>query len=80
VQAEIEGVLERRADRAARKINVTVSDGVVRLSGRVHSMADREAVVGAARFTRGVRIVEDGLRVSHPEETRAMEAEEEGAT
>ena len=49
----------------------------MRLSGRVHSMADREAVVGAARFARGVRMVEDGLRVTHPEETRAMEAEEE---
>jgi osmotically-inducible protein OsmY len=66
VQAEIEEALERRADRAARRIAVSVHDGTVTLDGTVHSWAEKEAVLGAARGTQGVRIVADHLRVEPP--------------
>lgn len=75
VQRDIEEALERRADRAARRIQVSVHDGKVTLSGTIHSTAEKEAVIGAARFTHGVRTIEDHLRVEHPEEVR--EAAEE---
>jgi osmotically-inducible protein OsmY len=63
VQSEIEEALERRAERAARRITVTVHDGTVTLAGTVHSWADKHAVLGAARGTQGVRIVTDHLNV-----------------
>jgi osmotically-inducible protein OsmY len=63
VQHDIEAALERRADRVAWRIQVGVHDGLVTLSGTVHSLAEHEAVLGAARFTHGVRSVEDHLRV-----------------
>ncbi len=71
VRDDIEKALERRADRLARRIQVAVEDGTVTLSGTVHSPAEREAVLGAARYTHGVRTVEDHVRVEHPEESAA---------
>ncbi|HEU4368353.1 MAG TPA: BON domain-containing protein [Methylomirabilota bacterium] len=62
VRKVIERVLERRAEREAKRIRVEVRDGVVTLTGSVASRAEREAVVAAARFTPGVRDVEDHLR------------------
>jgi osmotically-inducible protein OsmY len=63
VEHDIEEALEQRADRTARGIHVGVHDGMMTLSGTVNSLAEREAVLGAARFTHGVRQVEDHLRV-----------------
>ena len=64
IRAAIEETLERRAEREARRISVTVSaDGEVTLVGRVHSWAEREAVVASARYLRGVRTVHDQLRI-----------------
>ncbi len=63
VLEEIEEALERRADRAARHIRVTVNDGTVTLRGPVRSWAERQAVLGAARFTPGVRAVADQLEI-----------------
>jgi osmotically-inducible protein OsmY len=62
VRKAIEQVLERRAEREAKRIHVDVRDGVVTLTGSVHSWAERKSVVAAARFTHGVRDVEDHLR------------------
>jgi len=62
VQKAIEQALERRADREARQIRVDVRDGTVTLTGSVHSWAERKSVLAAARFTPGVRTVEDHLR------------------
>lgn len=62
VRKAIEQVLERRAEREAKRIHVDVRDGVVTLTGAVHSWAERKSVVAAARFTHGVRDVEDHLR------------------
>jgi osmotically-inducible protein OsmY len=62
VRKAIEAALERRAEREARNIRVDVHDGTVTLSGDVHSWAERKSVLAAARFTPGVRAVEDRLR------------------
>jgi osmotically-inducible protein OsmY len=61
VRTEITEALERRADRSAKRIRVSVDDGRVTLSGQVHSWAEKEAVLGAARFTPGVSSVDDRL-------------------
>ena len=61
VRAAIERALERRAERDAGHVTVVVHDGVVTLTGPVHSWGERRAVVGAARGTAGVRAVEDEL-------------------
>jgi osmotically-inducible protein OsmY len=63
LQASIEDALERQAEREAKRISLDVHDGHVTLTGTVHSWAERDAVVGAARGTRGVRAVEDHLSI-----------------
>jgi osmotically-inducible protein OsmY len=63
IRYEIEQALERRAEREAKRIQVTVKDGMATLTGPVQSWAERQAVVGAARFTPGVREVKDQLRI-----------------
>jgi osmotically-inducible protein OsmY len=63
IRDQIEQALERRAERHARRIAVDVQDGTVSLSGTVQSWAEREAVLGAARGTPGVRRVEDHLHL-----------------
>jgi len=62
VRKAIEQALERRAEREARQIGVDLRDGTVTLTGPVHSWAERKSVLAAARFTPGVRAVEDHLR------------------
>jgi osmotically-inducible protein OsmY len=62
VRKAIEQALERRAEREARRIQVDVRDGIVTLTGAVHTWAERESVLAAARFTPGIRGVEDRLR------------------
>jgi osmotically-inducible protein OsmY len=61
VHKAIEQVLERRAEREAKRIRVDVRDGIVTLTGSVHSWAERKSVVAAARFTPGVQDVKDHL-------------------
>ena len=51
---------------AAGGINVTASNGVVTLSGRVRSEADRERAVAVARQTSGVSDVRSELAVGQP--------------
>jgi osmotically-inducible protein OsmY len=62
IQDEIEQALERRAERHARHISISVRDGEVELTGPVESWAEREAILGAARYTPGVKKVLDHLR------------------
>jgi osmotically-inducible protein OsmY len=62
VRKAIEQALERRAEREAKRIHVDVRDGIATLTGSVHSWAERKSVVAAARFTPGVRDVQDQLR------------------
>jgi osmotically-inducible protein OsmY len=63
VRKSIEQALERQAEREAARITLQVQDGRVNLSGNVHSWAEKEAVLGAARGTPGVRNVDDHLRI-----------------
>jgi osmotically-inducible protein OsmY len=63
VRHAVEQALERRAEREARRIQIDVHGDVVTLHGTVHSWAERKATVAAARFTPGVRSVDDRLRV-----------------
>jgi osmotically-inducible protein OsmY len=65
VRMAIEDALERRADREARRLQVEVTPGgTVRLTGRVRTWADKRATLAAARFTPGVRAVEDHLEIN----------------
>ena len=64
VEKAISQALERHADREAKRIQLSVQDdGRVIVSGIVGSWAEREAVLGAAKGTRGVRSVEDRLKI-----------------
>ena len=63
VRKAIEQTLERRAEREAHRIRVDVHDGIVTLTGTVHSWAERKSVLAAVRFTQGVRSVADRLRI-----------------
>jgi len=63
VRKAIEQTLERRAEREARRIRVDVHDGIVTLTGTVHTWAERKSVLAAVRFTQGVRSVDDRLRI-----------------
>jgi osmotically-inducible protein OsmY len=63
VKSAIEQALERRAEREARRVSVRVEDGRAILDGFVGSRAERDATVGAARGTAGIRAVEDHLRI-----------------
>jgi osmotically-inducible protein OsmY len=62
IHDEIEQALERRAERHAKHITIDVREGTVELRGPVESWAEREAILGAARYTPGVKKVEDHLQ------------------
>jgi osmotically-inducible protein OsmY len=64
VQKAIEEALDRQAAREVKRIKLDVQDGRVSVSGTVHSYAEREAVIGAACRTSGVRRVDDHLRIA----------------
>jgi osmotically-inducible protein OsmY len=63
ISAEITGALTRQAQREASNIQVGVDGGVVTLTGKVHSLAEHDAAIGAAWATRGVGRVVDSLQV-----------------
>jgi osmotically-inducible protein OsmY len=61
VRAAIEEAFERRAEREAHGMQVKVHDGIVTLTGYVHSWREKRAIVGAASHAPGVRSLEDHL-------------------
>ena len=63
VRTAIEDTLERRAERAAEKIQVDVADGRVTLEGVVRNWAEKKAILGTVRHAPGVRQVTDKLRL-----------------
>lgn len=63
LQTAIEGALERRADREARRIRIVVEDGSVSLYGSVRTWLDKQAVLGVVGHAPGIRHVEDHLRI-----------------
>ncbi len=64
VKQMIEDALERRAEREAERIHVSVTGGTVKLTGDVHTWHEKKAVLGAVGHAAGVRSVEDYLRIS----------------
>ncbi len=65
VRVAIEDALERRADREAKRIRIEVTEaGTVRLTGTVRSWAEKRAALAAARFTPGVRTVDDHIEIN----------------
>jgi osmotically-inducible protein OsmY len=65
VRQAITDALERHAEREAKHIDVSFHDGRVAISGAVHSWDEKQAVLGAARGTLGVRQVDDRLRIEY---------------
>lgn len=63
LREHIEYALEQRADREADRLRIDVNDGVVDLSGRVHSWQEKRAVIGSIGHVAGVTHVRDHLRI-----------------
>jgi osmotically-inducible protein OsmY len=63
VRDKIEAAFKRSAEIDARRVNVTVLDGKVILSGTVHSWAERREAEHAAWAAPGVTQVEDRLTI-----------------
>jgi osmotically-inducible protein OsmY len=63
IKADIEEALERQAEREARRIGVSVKDGVVMLTGRVRSWVEKDTIDRVVGFATGVRRVDDRLIV-----------------
>jgi osmotically-inducible protein OsmY len=53
----------KQADSEIQQAVLREQDGRVTLSGRVRSWTEKNAVIGAAKGTPGVRSVEDQLRI-----------------
>lgn len=64
VEKSIEEALRRHAVREAHRISVKVVDGTATLSGRVDSLQDRRAAVGAVWSAPGISAVVDELEVT----------------
>lgn len=63
VHDAIEDALIRHAERAAQHVKLELLGGEVMVSGHVGSWAERAAVLGAVRGTRGVARVDDRLSI-----------------
>jgi osmotically-inducible protein OsmY len=63
VKSKIEAALKRSAEVDARRINVTIADGKVVLSGNVHSWFERNEAKQAAWAAPGVKEVDDRITV-----------------
>jgi osmotically-inducible protein OsmY len=63
VRGGIQAALARQAAREAQHLAVSVQDGVVTLSGTVHSWAEKRAVLGLVSHARGVRVVDDRIDI-----------------
>jgi osmotically-inducible protein OsmY len=61
VKSLIEDVLERRADREAKRIRVSVDEGDVTLTGAVKSWDEKKAILGAVGHAPGVKLIHDHL-------------------
>ena len=64
VGIRIAEALARRAQRESAGISIAADDGVITLTGKVASLAERRAACGAAASVRGVREVVDRLTVA----------------
>jgi osmotically-inducible protein OsmY len=65
IKNRIEEALKRSAEAESQKIQVAVSGDEVTLSGKVHSLSEREVARFAAFMAPGIMKVQNDLRVSH---------------
>lgn len=63
VKREIEEALERQTEREAKRIGVSVHDGVVTLTGTLRSWGEKNAIERAVYHAPGVRCVDDRTTV-----------------
>ena len=61
VKSLIEDVLEKRADREAKRIRASFAEGDVTLTGVVRSWDEKEAILGAIGHAPGVKMIHDHL-------------------
>lgn len=63
IKRAIEDALERQSEREAKRIGVSVREGVVTLSGHLRSWGEKNAIERVATFAPGVRRVDDNTTV-----------------
>lgn len=63
IAGQITAALRRQAEREAKHIGIEVEGAVVTLRGKVHSLAEHDAAVGAAFGAHGVSRVVDKLEI-----------------
>lgn len=63
IRRSIEEALERRADREAKHLRITVDGSTVTLAGKVQTWADLQAILGTVEHAPGVHNVKDELRI-----------------
>ena len=63
VREAIEGALKRHAEREAEGIKVSLREGAVDLSGKVHTWAEKQMILGALSQAPGVEKVYDHLSI-----------------
>lgn len=63
VQRQVAHALHRLLDSNLDRINIDVVDGVVRLTGRVGSLAERHAILAAASCAPGITAIEEHLLI-----------------
>jgi osmotically-inducible protein OsmY len=64
LRAWIEAALKRQSEREAQHIEIHVKDGVLELSGKVHSWAERNAIEQLVRHAPGVRQLQSNLVIN----------------
>lgn len=64
IKAAIESALARRAQSEAKQVTVVVDGTTVKLTGTVHSWADKSAIENVALNSPGVTTVDNALNVS----------------
>ena len=63
IRSSIEEALKRQSEREARRIDIRVEGDTVKLSGSVHSWAEKNAIEQVACFSPGVSRVENKLAI-----------------
>lgn len=63
LRSSIKEALERHVAREADRIAIAIEGDTVVLSGNIASWSERQAVIGAAKGTPGVRRIEDHLQI-----------------
>jgi osmotically-inducible protein OsmY len=66
LEQEIQKALHRRAERAAKRVRISVDDGVVTLKGQVGTWGDREAILGIVSHAPGIQTVRDEMAYRTP--------------